>query len=430
MYSLVLIDDEIEKLEIISNRMDWHKHNIKILDLATNGRDGLETLKKNNPDIAIIDIKMPFINGLDVICYAREIGLKTKFIILSGFGDFEYAQKAIDLGVVTYLLKPTKFEEILQSILKVANKIEEERKIQSLIEQHSKLKESINESSNDNSSNVLQQLIINSEFDDDFKNILKSWNFYKNNQYFIVCALSLKYRDEENLKNNLYQALYFLEQPFCNKLKVKYNADSFLLGSYVCIIVGLEKYQLEDFLIDLNSIQKSFDYKNGVSSIIGVSNIYENIFDTHTYYIEALNASEKAKTTIEGIYYDSQKVSNNKTNENKDLSILIKNALDYTHNNFNSNLSLDTVSKHVYISKTYFSELFKAEVGINFIDYLNRYRIERAKEFLSNVKYKVYEVAFLVGYRNEKYFYSIFKKYTGLTAAQFRDTIIIKRNKD
>lgn len=108
---------------------------------------------------------------------------------------------------------------------------------------------------------------------------------------------------------------------------------------------------------------------------------------------------------------------------NAPVNKFIQKAVNYIHNNYHKDISLKEAALELYISPAYLSFLFKNEMKITFIDYLNKYRIQMAKELLKDIRLKNYEVAFKVGFLDEKYFYKLFKKYTGLTASQYRDSL-------
>jgi len=97
----------------------------------------------------------------------------------------------------------------------------------------------------------------------------------------------------------------------------------------------------------------------------------------------------------------------------------VQSALEIIHARYNTNLTLDSVAKEVFVSNTYLSSLFKQELGINFLDYLHQYRIEHAKLLLKR-SFKIFNVAKMVGYQEERHFSMTFKKWTGLTPTQFQ----------
>lgn len=106
MYKLFLVDDEIDLVEGIRTSIDWTSYDIEICGEADNGITALEKILLLNPDIIIMDIRMPKMNGLELLQNITSHKLKSKCIILSGYDDFSYAKKAIELNASNYLLKP------------------------------------------------------------------------------------------------------------------------------------------------------------------------------------------------------------------------------------------------------------------------------------------------------------------------------------
>jgi len=127
MYKLILVDDEHEVREGILKKIQWEKYGFSIVGEAENGREALELAEKTIPDVVITDIKMPFMDGIKLSEELRKRFPLTKVIILTGFDEFEYAQKAIRLNVVEYALKPIAADELVEILLKVKNLIDEER---------------------------------------------------------------------------------------------------------------------------------------------------------------------------------------------------------------------------------------------------------------------------------------------------------------
>jgi two-component system response regulator YesN len=95
-------------------------------------------------------------------------------------------------------------------------------------------------------------------------------------------------------------------------------------------------------------------------------------------------------------------------------------ALNYIRENHKNNISLEDVSQHIYISPYYLSHLFKEELGITFVEYLTKVRIEEAKKLLKNSSMSIVAIASEVGYEDASYFSKVFKKMTGLSPNQYR----------
>ena len=118
-FSAVLADDEISILKGLEDAVDWAALGIKVVSLARNGKEALNAIIEHKPDVAIIDIKMPEISGLEVIQRIRDSGIQTDFIILSGYDDFSYAKEAIRYGAKAYLLKPLNNLELYDEIYRI-----------------------------------------------------------------------------------------------------------------------------------------------------------------------------------------------------------------------------------------------------------------------------------------------------------------------
>lgn len=112
----ILVDDEQSVLNGLQEVIDFDRYQIKLIGTAMDGVEALKLLLEWQPDFAIVDINMPGMSGLDIIREARANKIRTDFIILSGFGEFSYAQEAISHGAKAYLLKPVNAEELNNQI--------------------------------------------------------------------------------------------------------------------------------------------------------------------------------------------------------------------------------------------------------------------------------------------------------------------------
>ncbi len=108
---VLIADDEAVIRSGLRQAINWEAYNAQIIGAAANGKTALSMILKEKPDLAVIDIKMPLMDGLEVIRRVGEAGVDTRFIILSGYDDFALAQKAIRYGACAYFLKPLKIDE-------------------------------------------------------------------------------------------------------------------------------------------------------------------------------------------------------------------------------------------------------------------------------------------------------------------------------
>ena len=106
MYKMIVVDDEYIVRLGITETVDWNEHGIEVVATAVNGKDGLEKIRELNPDVVISDVKMPVMNGVEMVKTLHEENFDGMMIMLSGYNDFEYAKNALEAGVFRYLLKP------------------------------------------------------------------------------------------------------------------------------------------------------------------------------------------------------------------------------------------------------------------------------------------------------------------------------------
>jgi len=123
MYTVLLADDELPILETLKTSIPWQQFGIDTLLTATDGIQALESMKKQRVDLLITDIRMPNMDGLELLQEVRDRYPSTHCILLTAYSDFEYARKAIKLGVDNYLLKPFKQEEMEETIEKALDNI-------------------------------------------------------------------------------------------------------------------------------------------------------------------------------------------------------------------------------------------------------------------------------------------------------------------
>ena len=127
LYRVLLVDDEENIREGISQKMDWQGLGFSLAGEASNGRDALELAEEILPDVVLTDIKMPFMDGLELCGSLTELLPVSKFVIFSGFDDFEYAKQAIRRNVSEYILKPINADELSAVLRRLKAELDRER---------------------------------------------------------------------------------------------------------------------------------------------------------------------------------------------------------------------------------------------------------------------------------------------------------------
>lgn len=139
MYKVFLVEDEITIREGIKSKIQWEDEGFIIVGDESDGELAYPLIIKEQPDILITDIRMPFMDGLELCKLLRKDMPQLKIIIVSGYGDFGYAQQAIDIGVNEYLLKPITSTKLLAAVKNAAAEIEKERREKQILEQYQML---------------------------------------------------------------------------------------------------------------------------------------------------------------------------------------------------------------------------------------------------------------------------------------------------
>jgi two-component system response regulator YesN len=126
MFTVLIADDEAIIRKGLRQIINWEDLGFTIIGEAANGGSALNFIENNNPDVVMIDIRMPNLHGLEAIAKARDAGYTGKFIILSGYSEFSYAQEAIRQGVTSYLTKPVDEKELEKILIQIHDELEKE----------------------------------------------------------------------------------------------------------------------------------------------------------------------------------------------------------------------------------------------------------------------------------------------------------------
>ncbi|MBM6614488.1 response regulator transcription factor [Desemzia sp. RIT804] len=188
MYKVLIVDDEPIVREGLEWIIEWEKYNYQIIDTAENGKEGLEKIRSLKPDLVVTDIRMPEINGIEMIRQARNEDIDCECIILSGHSDFSYAQEAIELGMLSYLLKPIDEDELIRSLSKISDEI--------------KKKKQIEEYQDYSLSSLVKTYIVRGQYNENLE-VFLSYDFYQ----LIGCFFQTSKINQDQMKETMKQLL-------------------------------------------------------------------------------------------------------------------------------------------------------------------------------------------------------------------------------
>ena len=234
-YRVVLADDEPEVLRSIQRTLDWEKYGFSVVGAFLNGLDVLEFLENHDVDIVFTDIRMPFMDGIELMHKIKEKYPYIKLVIISGYDDFQYAKEALIHGVLDYILKPINAREMSEVLQKVKDKmdteLEEKQSIQKLRNLYLENQPIIRE---------------NERFQSDFRIVA---NFFtqkrKNKDYIPDDPTEIKYVDEVLKLLNVMTGDKRYEKIFQKKKGVRSMCDVAERLEKMGIVKGIEIGRLE-----------------------------------------------------------------------------------------------------------------------------------------------------------------------------------------
>ena len=141
MYSVIIVDDEHVIRQGLKKIIDWENLGFEIVDEAKNGLEAFDKIMTQNPDLVMLDIRMPGMDGITLLEKMRDIKLTTKVIFLTGFAEFDYAKSAIALGVESFLTKPFDENELTQTLIDIHDDLLAESLLIKQLELQKKLEE-------------------------------------------------------------------------------------------------------------------------------------------------------------------------------------------------------------------------------------------------------------------------------------------------
>lgn len=138
MYDVLIVDDEISIRKGLKILIDWNEYGYNVTGEAANGLEALNLMRDHSFHLLLADIRMPKLDGLELIKQISQMKLKTKTIIISGYKDFEYAKTAIELGVKNYILKPINQDSLVDTLKRVKKELDDENSKGSIKEEESR----------------------------------------------------------------------------------------------------------------------------------------------------------------------------------------------------------------------------------------------------------------------------------------------------
>ncbi|HHW30088.1 MAG TPA: response regulator [Clostridiaceae bacterium] len=293
----IVIEDELIIRKGIIQKVQWHKFNISRILEASNGEMGYNIIIEEKPEIILLDVNLPKMDGLELLKKIREDGITSKVMILSGHDEFTYAQKAIEYGVENYLLKPssaTEIEEVLEKICD--NIIKEQEKDSRYEEMKKKLKDMIP---------FFRSGLINKILSGEIKNkeeILGASAYLGlnlTNEFFMVAVFIMEngFRDNKTSKDpeakfikelGMHELVSMIDDPG------RVIVESHLYDKAILIISGRDEASTRKYCFSLiDELMKRISKEISSDVVVGIGEVKNNILQISQSYSEALAALEE-----------------------------------------------------------------------------------------------------------------------------------------
>lgn len=523
-YRVLLADDEEEIRSGISRKIDWASLGFRLVGEAGNGEEALELAEQLRPDVVLTDIKMPFLDGLELCRRLRVFLPGARLVVFSGFDDFEYARQAVSMGVSEYILKPINAPELIQVLEKLRDQLDrqrlERRDMETLRRRYEESlpvlrelfytrllsgqlrPEQVQDRAARYEISLPQGLwaaalvhVDGDEGERDELLLLSVQSFLEKHFALEGCAARVVlYGDMAALLVHLdrEERLY----PLLEELERLSRLSQSYLGLRLTTGVGLVCRGPEELNRSAAGARSALDYRvlAGGGRVIYIGDLEPQSAAAPSFEEEdqrALSAAVKLGTReqaeavvreliqrlrqaglslskcdlfllevvtclvrltrsgglpVEEVFGEgfTGTVSVSGFSSLEELGDwlaercarlhdllgrrrsdsawqMVERAKDYIAGHYtDEQLSVETLCSHIHLSPTYFSTLFKREVGLSFTAYVTKVRMEEAARLLRETDEKTYRIAEATGFTDPNYFSYVFKRHFGLSPSKFR----------
>ena len=406
-----LADDEIVVREGIRESFPWDETPYTLVGEAPDGEMALPIIRDTNPDIVITDIRMPFMDGIELCRILRAQMPWIGIIVLSGYDEFEYARQCIRLGVMEYLVKPINAENLREALDKVSEQLKEERKT---IEHAASLRARLGSDEQLVKEKLIASLYSEEAAAEDSHSVLKHLHSMGCNViapfYAVVDAAFDPVGKGQEAAFNLSESSGGVM-----------HASSSRTGAALLVLGDNAGDAEERAYAFATSLVRELErigcdkIRVGIGDIVDTPEEILRSFKTARHIRHILVEHTDEKHMILGTREMGE------VSDDPGTSKVISDAKLYMSEHFTDpNLMLQDVAKSVNMSNSRFSTVFSQQNGQTFTEYLISLRLGKAKEMLRTTGVKSTQIARECGYNDSHYFSYIFKKNVGITPSEYR----------
>lgn len=421
MNRIMIVDDEPMAQSHIRQYLQLKFPNYQITGIYGNGTEAYEAFLKSPADIVITDIRMPVMDGLELIKKLKELPVFFIPVIISGYSDFSYAKTAMHLGVIHYLLKPLDFAELKQCLEAASVSLRQNRLL------------------HDNTSSLLEEQELffvdlvsglggdPHKLSDSFRQLGFSFSLSESSGVYLRLSLSnpadTYHYERETLGTAFTNLLHMLFHPKCISIifRTRKSYDILVIHPGISITEqSLQELCFQAKAILALSIQAqllfAFQHLKELASIKSTTP-----FSVQPSARPSASAGEKPHA--EAISAAPHPAAAGQEEASFGSRESIRLAIAYIKEHYSEDLTREELASRVYMSSAHFSRLFKQETGVSFLDYLTEVRMQKAL-LLLNTNIKVQDIGKMVGYPSKNRFFINFRNYTSYTPTEYRRNVL------
>ncbi|MBU7594631.1 response regulator [Metabacillus halosaccharovorans] len=379
----LMIDDEINVRFVMKQLGEWAKYGITTLLEAANGQEAKRIIEKESPEIIFTDIKMPGMNGMELIEWLHANSYTGKVIFITGYDDYSFMRKAIQFSSFDYLLKPIEAEPFNNTLAAAVEAWKKEEK-----ERNNKEDGDMEGIKRFRMNQVVTQACIGEHFDE-----LEIASFLPNGDQYELTLISFY---------QMHHAEPYVQQLADELMKQGWgNAFALQHDSTLCLVMSNES----DWILIEEWISQQFDIPIRLVSGKPIS-----------FLNEIPGSFRDLQREMEGQNYRSI----HRVNDLDDARRM-QDIVAYVEMYYMEELSLEKLANRFFLSREHISRKFKQQTGLPLSKYVMNLRINQAKTWLIETEESILSISIMLGYQDEKYFSKLFKKVVGMTPFEYRN---------
>lgn len=464
---VMIVDDEYMIVKGLERLIRWQELGLQLVGTAGNGQEALDLMSHQAVDIVITDVNMPNVTGIDFISQAKELGQDFAFIFVSGYQEFEYVKRGMELGAKNYLLKPIDKVELHRVLSQVAQEIRDKRALAQVISDHEQAQLTSWLETGQGSLplryqdvtapnwqwvlapktcqpqllatggwsimvlgdwllGIMPQSDSSQKLQDSGMQIqtkLSLTDIHHKLQAFLQAeSRRLFYEwewDEERARQIFWQDES--ESPQSDPATAKLVDQ--LVGH---LYEAIDKQNSIKLDADLDSFLAFCQERElAPQEVVQLTALIRHYFDiksnqhTPTSLLDE-GASQALTFALLSQHLKESLDLGGREKRHHLYPPIVNEVLAAIYERYNENISMKSLADDLHVNVMYLGQLFKREVGMTLSRYINQYRLAIAKDLLIASKLSVAQIAVKVGYQNQAYFYRVFKQSEGVSPKEYR----------